>query len=187
MALCDILIDANIQASCENPMFGGYEQLGWIINKSDVATTTIEEGVVSAISLKEGAKAYQIQSMGGQPTPTTQTFVKGNFANKWNNVVTMTLLDNGVEAYNNVIKPMASGAKFVVILEHSRRNADGTPLFEVFGLSKGLTLQDGASREEYNEDLGGGWNLPLEENGAPTPSYFITDKSLVEGLETPAV
>jgi hypothetical protein len=56
MALCDILIDANIQASCENPMFGGYEQLGWIINKSDVATTTIEEGVVSAISLKVAQK-----------------------------------------------------------------------------------------------------------------------------------
>lgn len=187
MALCDILIDANIQASCDNPMFGGYEQMGWIINKSDIASTTIEEGVVSAITLKKGAKAYSIQSNGAQPTPTTQTFVKGNYYNKWNNVVTMTLLDNGVDAYNKVIKPMASGAKFVVVLEHSRKQEDGTPLLEVFGLSKGLQLQDGANREEYNEDLGGGWNLPLEENGAPTPSYFITEKSIVEALLTPAV
>lgn len=187
MALCDILIDQNIQANCDNPMYGGYEQIGWIINKSEIASTTIENGTLTAISLKNGAKAYQIQSNGTQPTPTTQTFVKGNYYNKFNNVVTMAFLDNGVNAYNNVIKPMASGAKFVVILEHSRKNADDTPLFEVFGLSKGLTLQDGASREEYNEDLGGGWNLPLEENGAPTPSYFITDKSIVEGLQTPEV
>lgn len=187
MALCDILIDANIQADCDNPMFGGYEQTGWIINKSDILTTSITEGVVASINMKPGTNAYQIQSTGQQPTPTTQTFVKGNYYNKWNNVVTIALLDNSPEAYNNIIKPMASGAKFVVILEHSRKSADGSPLFEVFGLSKGLTLQDGASREEYNEDLGGGWNLPLEENGAPTPSYFITDKSLIDDLKTPAV
>lgn len=187
MALCDILIDANIQASCDNPMYGGYEQTGWIINKSDIVSHTITEGAVTAITLREGAMSYQIQSTGGQPTPTTQTFVKGNFVNKWNNVVTMALLDNGPEAYKNVIRPMASGAKFVIILEHSRKTESGEPLFEIFGLSKGLTLQDGASREEYNEDLGGGWNLPLEEIGAPTPSYFITDRSIVDDLRTPAV
>ena len=189
MALCDILLDANIQAKCDNPFFGGYTQKGWIINKDDIEEYEREGNKIASLSLKSGAKAYQIQSIGSQPTATTQTFVKGNYYNKWNVVVTLALLDHGAQVIDDIITPMASGSRFVVILEHQYKEQGGgelKPMLEVFGLAKGLQLQDGASREEYNEELNGGWNLPLEEVGAPTPSYFI-NKSVVENLLTPIV
>ena len=181
MALCDILLNANIQAKCKDPFYGTYKQEGWIINKSDIASYELDaDGVnVSSLTLKSGAMAYKIQSTGQQPTATTQTFVKGNYYNKWNVVVNVAVVDHGAEIIRDIIRPLQSSSKFVVILEHEYQN-----MCEVFGLAKGLSLQDGASREEYNEDLNGGWNLPLEENGSPMPSYFI-DKSIVEGLQTP--
>lgn len=190
MALCDILIDANIQAKCDNPFYGGYKPIGWIINKDDIEEFEKEGNILNALTLKEGKQSYQIQSVGTQPTATTQTFVKGNYYNKWNIVVNVALLDHGADIIESIITPMSSGARFVVILEHQYTEQGGgenKPMFEVFGLAKGLQLQDGASREEYNEDLNGGWNLPLEENGAPTPSYFINNRTIVDGLKTPAI
>lgn len=194
MGLCDILIDADIVRNCEEPFFGGYENIGYIVNKDDIKEYSVYDGVyLESFSLKEGKKAYKIESIGSQPTPTTQTFVKGKYYNKWNTLVNLVLLEHSPDAVNNIISPMASGASFVVLLKHKSNVRfapeginGGSGAWEVFGLTKGLTLQDGASREEYNEELDGGWNLPLEENGAPRPSYFISEV-LIEDLKTPAV
>lgn len=197
MALCEQLIQSNIQSDCNNPMFGGYKPIGWIINKEDILSfTTSESGGdfpsegVTAITLKEGAQAYKIQSIGSQPTATTQTFVKGTYYNTWTNVVNIALLDHGGHVVQDIITPMASGAKFVVALEHERMASKGEnkmPSIEIFGLDKGLSLQDGASREEYGADLKGGWMLPLEETDAPRPSHFCYERDVFEALETPAV
>jgi hypothetical protein len=193
MALCDILIDSDITSKCEDPFYGGYKNIGYIVNLDDIDSWSHDEGVVDEFILKEGKKLFKIQSIGTQPTPTTQTFVKGNFYNKWNNTVNLALLDHSPEAVNNIIKPMSSGARFVVFLEHRKMittkgdsGLESAETFEVFGLTKGLQLQDGASREEYNEELDGGWNLPLEELGAPVPSYFI-HKSFIDPFLTPEV
>jgi hypothetical protein len=167
-------------AQCEDPFFCGYKQTGYIINKDDIKDYDIEDAFITLLNLKEGAKVYKIQSTGTQPTATTQTFVRGTYYNKWNNVVNIAVVDHGADILNNVIRPMQSGAKFVVVLQHEHGGQ-----YEVFGLAKGLQLQDGASREEYNEELNGGWNLPLEENGAPMPSYFFEDNTIFEELLTP--
>lgn len=188
MGLCEQLIKANIQSDCNNPMSGGYKKIGWIINKEDILSWKKKEQEgsleIESITLKTGAQAYAIQSL-GQATPTTQTFAKGTYYPSFNNTITIALLDNSEAITREVVMPMTSGT-FVVILEHERV-VDDKPQFEVFGLSKGLTLQDGASREEYNEDLKGGWSLPLEETNAPVPAYYITDRSIVDELKTPAI
>lgn len=193
MALCDILIDADITSQCDNPFFGGYKNIGYIANLDDIDSWSHTNGVIDEFIMKEGKKLFKIQSVGTQPTPTSQIFVKGNYYNKWNNSVNLALLDHSPEAIENIIKPMASGARFVVFLEHRKMimttgddEIRSGETFEVFGLTKGLQLQDGASREEYNEDLDGGWNLPLEELGAPVPSYF-TNKNYIESYFTPSV
>jgi hypothetical protein len=192
MALCEQLLKSNIQSDCDNPMFGGYKPIGWIINKDDVESfeellEDAQEGkLIEEIRLKQGAQAYRIQSIGSQPTATTQTFVKGTYYNTWTNVVNVALLDNSAGVTTNIVMPMASGAKFVVILEHERMNY-GNPLFEIFGLDKGLSLQDGASREEYGADLKGGWMLALEETDAPVPAHYCVSREVINSLETPAV
>ena len=191
MALCEQLLKSNIQSDCDNPMFGGYKPIGWIINKADVENfEEIDEDtngkLIDGIKLKQGAQAYKIQSIGSQPTATTQTFVKGTYYNTWTNVVNIALLDNSAGVTTNIVMPMASGAKFVVILEHERMQ-DGAPLFEIFGLAKGLSLQDGASREEYGADLKGGWMLALEETDAPVPAHYCVSREVIDSLETPAV
>lgn len=194
MALCEQLIKANIQSDCNNPMFSGYTPIGYIINKDDIEAWNYaddEHMLVDSISLKQGKQAFKIQSIGQQPTPTTQSFVEGNFYNTFENSVQIALLDNSPEITRDIIRPISSGAKFVVILEHERKASTtdgsmGEVLLEIFGLDKGLKVSE-MVREEYSADYKGGWNITLKESDAPLPAKYAYGKSIIAEIETPAV
>lgn len=192
MGLCEQYLNSHIQSDCNNPSFEGYERKGWIINKSDVANYKLKEKIGGGISvtlesltLKEGAQAFNIISMGTQPTPSKVDGARGTFTSYFTNGITLVLLNRTPNVVEDIVIPMNSGLEVVVILQPKQKNTDGTPMFEVYGLTKGLTGL--ARRDEYNADLQGGWEITLTEENAPVPFHFITDQSIVEGLETPAV
>lgn len=191
MGLCEQYLNSNIQSDCANPSYEGYERKAWIINKSDIVsyqTKTKDNGislVVDSLTLKQGSQAFNIISMGTQPTPSKVDGGRGTFTSYFTNGITLVLLDRTPKAVEDIIIPLNSGLEVVVILQPKQKNTDGAPMFEVYGLTKGLTGL--ARRDEYNADLQGGWEIALTEENAPVPFHYITDASLVKGLETPAV
>ena len=60
MAIGEHLIAADVAASCASPIRAGVEQVGYIINKSDIESIVEEDGIVTSIVLK---KACVLTSM----------------------------------------------------------------------------------------------------------------------------
>ena len=53
MALCDILIDADITSQCDNPFYGGYKNIGYIANLDDIDSWSHTNGVIDEFIMKE--------------------------------------------------------------------------------------------------------------------------------------
>ena len=193
ITLCDEILASDVQGvNCANPIYGGYKATAYIMNKDDILSVT-QDGtnkfLNTAITMKTGKAAFKAYIPVNNPYPTTTTMVKGAASNKYNKNVQLDLQDKTPEFILDVVKPLTSGGKYVVILVHERVS-EGQ--FEIFGLEKGLQAADGASTEEYSEDTDGGWTVNLEEMGAPSPNIFFYSTSAVateaalEALLTPA-
>lgn len=193
ITLCDNFLAGDVQGvNCSNPIYGKYKKTAYIINKDDIDSVTYDGTngfMITAITMKSGKSAYQAIVPNSNPYPTTTTLVKGAASNKFNKTVGLSLNDNTPDFIDSIVNPITSGGRYVVILTHERES-EGQ--FEIFGLEKGLEVADGGTREEYNEDTDGGWDITLEEMGAPSPALFIwnTDKATTEtalvALLTPA-
>ena len=191
---CDEFLSSDIQGvNCDNKMYGKYKNVCYIWNKEDLALSTPDGAngfKITALTMKSGRAAFQAYIPTSTPFPTTITLVKGAASNKFNKTVQLSLQDNSPDFIQNVIEPLTSGGRFVAMLIHER---EGEGRYEIFGFEKGLEAADGTSREEYSEDTDGGWNVQLEEMGAPSPAVFFWDTdeattaAAVTALLTPAV
>ena len=170
MAVCSNLISKDVQANCSNPIFGGLEQIGYIINRGDIDSFTLTTGVVSAISLKTGAKAYTVQQTGQQAFNGTSTEMQqGDVINTFNKVGAFIVLDNCPDISEKVIKPLANG-EFVLILENKYKSDKNA--FEVIGLDRGCRATT-ITQNKY-ENMGG-WSVELTEQETPNASIFFWD------------
>lgn len=169
---CTHKVAANIEALCSAPVTTGIKSKGYIINKDDITAITITNGVVTALTLATGAKAFVCHNAGKTPYTGTQTemasFASGN---KFTNTIAITIPDNSPDVVKDVINPLANG-EFVVVLENNYSNADGDNAFQVYGAHNGLraaSMVDG----KYNDDVDGGWAITLTEEKAPTAALFM--------------
>ena len=62
MSICDIKINNDITSPCNNPLYTGKKQKGWLINRDDVASYTLTGNYVTGITLVTGAQAYFIET-----------------------------------------------------------------------------------------------------------------------------
>lgn len=189
MALCNYLIEKNIQADCASPIFAGVEAVGYIINRSDIKSFMKANGIVSAIGLNSGAKAYLIQQMGQQPfNGTGSEFQQGEVMNTFNRKVQFIILDNSPEVAEDIVNPMANG-EFVVIVENKYKDDTKSNAFEVYGLDKGARAT--AITEDKYQNMAG-WVCELTETETPNSNTFFWDtdydttKAALEALLTPA-
>lgn len=187
ITLCEHLISDNVSYQCDNPIFTGLEPVGYLCNKSDIASFTKANSIVSAITMKTGKKMYKIYAPGKTPfNGTTTTFVEGKTLNKFDKTVAFVVLENGPSVVESVIEPLANGS-FVAVIENSWASTNGNSKFEIFGLDKGLKASE-VSNDKYGEDADGGWNVTMVESGTPNPATFVFDtdidttRALLEGL-----
>lgn len=193
MGYCDGLISQNIKVDCENPIVGGIEQEGVIINRKDIdfaltefetaqAGGTARTNVITKIGLKPGKKAYRVVIPNNQPfNGTSTTLEEGTNRNTFTNNVGMVILNNDPDVCENVIDGLASG-EFVAILENKFKNTNkatnpGDSAFQIYGYYQGLkatTLEN----DKYSEDTEGGWNVVLTETKAPKSALFYFDTDL---------
>lgn len=182
---CESVISAAIdRSSCSNPMYGGYKPLGYIANKSDIASYTMTAGVVTAITMAEGKKLYRIYTPTKTPFDgTTTEFAEGDVTNKVNKTVAFAVLDDGSDVVTKVIDPILNG-EFVVITEGKWQN-DDKESFEIVGLQNGAKC---TGLTKSRNDADGVWKVTLQEQNAPSAAIFVlstdraTTASMLEAL-----
>lgn len=197
MANCDVIITQDIQKNCTDPITKGIEANGVIINRQDIDIDNVvydsaRKNIVKTLTIKTGKRAYRVFIPGTQPFNNTQTVLQaGTNRNTFTNDVGLVILDNDPDVCGNVIDPLANG-EFVVVYENKHKNINktttpGDSTFQIVGLKQGLratTLEN----NKYSEDTDGGWNVLLQETGAPESALFLysvdlpTTRTLFNGL-----
>lgn len=186
MNLCERLIDQCISASCENPIFSGISPIGFIFNKSEIASFTYDQtnpNLITAITMKTHEESdgqggtddvayvgYLIQQLGKQPfANSTTSMVENNIQNKFTENVSFIVADHSPAAAN-LLDNIASG-RFVVVLNNDYTGQDGKGGFQVFGAKKGLVASS-MERDPYG-DNDGAWSVVLTHENAPNSALFI--------------
>lgn len=166
----------NIQPQCS--LKDGYENVGYIISRSDVDFASIQYGyktdypktVVTQLAAKDGKKGYFIGQLKDAFQDTTTALAVGDFRNTFTNTVSFKIFGNSPE-YAKIVNGLAQG-EFVVILEQKEKGENGESTYRIFGLDNGLTAT-ATDNNAYDESLGNGWNITMEETGASSSEYFL--------------
>lgn len=170
MALCEVLIAADVQVDCSNPIRAGLQPFGYIMNKSDIESVTESDGIVSAIKIKTGKKAYQIQQIGRQPFNGTAIQMQENdLRNTFNKVVSFVVMDNSPEVSKDIIEPLLNG-EFVVVTENKYNVESKQNAFEIVGLETGARATD-INQNKYENQAA--WVVELTETETPVANKFF--------------
>lgn len=171
--LCEKLISSAINTgSCDDIIYGGYEQIGYIFNKKDISAFTRSGNLISAITMKQGKKGYHIYQPSKQPfSGSNVTLNEGTSKNKFDKNASFVVLNDGAKVCENIIDPIANG-EFVVITEQKFTNSTNDNKFEVIGIEMGARAT-AVDKDRYSEDTDGGWAVTLTETAAPSAGVFF--------------
>lgn len=182
MALCEYLIVADIESNCANPIYAGHEQLGFIINRADIASYVKNDGVVSSITLKSGKVAYHIYQPSKQPfNGSTTTLNEGAVTNKVDKNVSFVVLNDGPDVCRDIIDPALNGEFVAIIARKWEAGTRGDGKWIIVGLDKGARVT-ALEKDPDSEDTDGGWSITLTETATPNSGvfYFHTDLQTTE-------
>lgn len=172
--LCEHLVTAAVEQSCANPIFTGHEQVGYLINRADVASITRADSVVSAITLASGKKAYRIYQETKQPfNGSNAEFAEGTVTNKVNKNVSFVILNDGSSIVEKITDQLLNG-EFVVVLGRKWNNTTGEAKYRVIGAETGAKCT-ALTHDPDNADTDGGWSVTLTESNAPSTEVFFFD------------
>lgn len=181
MDFCSYLSEINnIDVQCK--FADGYENVGYIVPRSDVDFASIQYGyseggeqvypetVVTQMALKSGKKGYYIAQLKDSFSGTNTALTTGDFKNKFTQTVAFKIFGNSPEVAK--IANGLSNGEFVVILEQKEKGVAGESAFRIFGLTNGLAATE-VSNDAYDEALGNGWSVQLEETGSDSSAYYL--------------
>ena len=170
---CEKLIQMNIAEDCSAPIVKGWEKIGYIMNKSDIASFTRSGNKVSSITLASGAKAYEIYNTGNNPfTGTTTALNVADIRNTFDKTAGFMVLDDGDVVTEKIVDQLANGS-FVVVLEQTFTNGgSGENKFEIIGLECGAKATE-INKDRTSDDTRGGYQVVLTESQAPTSGLFF--------------
>lgn len=182
MNSCDALLAANIGVDCDNPMVGGLEEIGVLINFSDIdfdASTRDETNKnLVTLALKSGKKGFSVYQHGNQPFNGTNTaFAANAYYNKFTKTVSFVVYDHSADTSNKIIDQLANGT-FVAVIKSRYAGSDGKSKYEVYGFDGGLRMSEG-SRDPYSDDTSGAWLVSMQET-APKSALFMWSGSLTQ-------
>lgn len=189
LTICSNLLQENITGNCENPIFTGVEEIGYIFNKADIlswVSDSTNEHLKKNFALRTDAYGYKIYNPTKQPfNGIKTTMTEGAVSNKFDNVVPFIIPNDGPDVEKNVIEKLANG-EFVVVIVNKWANIPNNK-FQIYGYHKGLRASS-MENDKYSEDTDGGWSVELTESGAPKSGMYLFDtdiqttRSFLEGL-----
>lgn len=188
--LCISAISVDVQPNCNNPIMAGLEQIGYIVNKSDIdiiGRENARNNVINNITLKTGKKLFYLYINTKNPfAGTNTTMQEGDVSNTYTNTLSFVIRDDGPDICNSIINPLANG-EFVAIVEARWDNDNKDNKFAVFGLQRGLKATQ-IEKQDTDDATAAAWAITLTETGASKPREYIfavdydTTKSMLETL-----
>lgn len=184
--LCDSLLANDIQGyNCDDPMIKGVENLGILINRSDINLASVVKDAatheITAMPLISGKKGYQIVQGGNTPfNGTKQEVVVGTYQNTFTNTFQFAILNAG-QTTADIVDALANGT-FVGVLTN-KYAPTGELKNQVYGLDAGLRASE-MVRELYNDDTLAGWLVTMTEEGAGSASWYVDDELMATLTET---
>lgn len=152
-----------IAYNCDNGATGIASAV--IINKADIASFTVVGGVVSALTLAPGAKAYKIDTVKRSLVLSTALKVNDGAPNAFTHTATLTDMTHTTSgAHFNISSAMTNGS-FVII----SRPASGT-----YAIVRGLYYGMSATAFNQNSHENGAWSTITLE----TPENVIGEDNL---------
>lgn len=144
-------ISDDIERNCDALPVGGVKSVMRLINLEDIEAVTYDVTnplIVTGIDLKTGTKAYKYEvfKRGHKPRFTK---VNGDYGDRYRHEI-----DTSIQVWDNVTKAQVLGlnqAAVVAIVENLQNTGDAR--FEIYGLTSGLYVADGATRN-LNENEG---------------------------------
>ena len=143
---------------------------------TSATTKDANSTIVSSFVLKSGCKAYKINQLKKAFTDTETSMEVGDNRNTFTNTLAFKIFDQGPKIAS-VVNGLSSG-EFVVILEQKDKSEDtfeyaaGESKYRVFGLENGLTASE-ITNNAYDESIGNGWSVKMEEKASSSSEYFI--------------
>lgn len=152
MATCGA-ITAGASYDCDNPLQPGVNPRVWLINKDDIASTTVgsNASVITAMTLKATKAAYAFEGMRQSVDPQVQ-FVPQTFAVGYDHILNIQVFDISSTQKLNLEK-MALG-KMVAIVENANVAGNDDSVFEVFGLGVGMEVVTLTRLSKDSETMG---------------------------------
>ena len=198
---CAATLAADLQKNCADPIVGGIEKIGYLLNRNDVdIAATKASKVVGSQNLYAslvritGKKGYGCTNLSNLKSSK----VDGTYTNKIQHVITGALLDDG-DIPGSIIDALTSTeGEFVMVIEHrfkdlARTLNPGSSAFQIIGLDVPLTSKGQAvENDKASADTDGGWafNLATTEPKARAYWYstsYTATKALFDALGTAAV
>lgn len=195
MSYCDGIIAKDLNpSSCSTRAAKGFEQVGIILNRSDIDFSKVsfsaeKKNVLTALGLLKGKKGYRVAQHGQTPfTGTNSSAEVGTYGTGVNNNVVFAVLNNDQDTSENVIDSLLNG-EFVMILEMKDKGEGNNSAFRVYGLHQGLHLS-AYEHDPYGDTYGGGL-VTLTETDAPMSALYLGDtyaagKTLFDSFLAPA-
>jgi hypothetical protein len=162
--------------SCTNPLQGGARPNVRLINLNDIESVTYSEttpNLITAIVLKEGAKAYLFEGFGKSVTPQQEVIKLASGQNLYKHQVGLFIFDRTQSQKNNIQRLVLG--QFVAIVEATKKDANA---FEVFGLGNGLELVPGVINQLQENN--GAYTIVLATPDGSAEAllpqtFFVTD------------
>lgn len=128
-------------AECGKPAIAGTAARVILMSLSDIdkAKSTVTDNVISSFILKQGAKAYQVDSL-PNATVGSDSINAGAYLKTHQHSVAVRIFKKS-EAAKKFVNGLTN-ARVVAIVENNDRGEDGDVKYEVYGWDSGLELTE---------------------------------------------
>ena len=200
LGTCAGAVASDLLRNCTDPVVGGVEKIGWLLNKADVDIAATKASKVAgsnnlyaSLVRLQGKKGYKIENISNEAT----TKVDGTYVNTFQHVISGALLDDG-DVPGAVIEALCGDGEFVAVIEYrykdlGRTLSPGSSAFHIIGLDSPLTSKgQEVKNDKSSADTSGGWHFALSctDNRARTGWYsnsYTATKALFDALGVAAV
>jgi len=144
MANCEDKLTAAITKDCDNKPVGGVEVDACLINFDDIdkITSTLDVAndlIITNLSTKTGTSGFKIEGVKQTNSVSFEMVKKEETFDMYKHVFAGVILAP-TAANKKLLAQVASGGRYVVVVEKKFKGASGVDAFEVLGWGSGLVI-----------------------------------------------